>query len=83
MNRKAATSAAERDIRAELQYMRHSILQNKSGKPSFTSGIEVDEEKIRVQARKDGTLSLREAGLEKVRLGLSSIEEVLSSTSED
>ncbi|MGA7719876.1 MAG: GspE/PulE family protein [Ignavibacteriaceae bacterium] len=48
-----------------------------------TSGIEVDEEKIRVQARKDGTLSLREAGLEKVRLGLSSIEEVLSSTSED
>jgi type IV pilus assembly protein PilB len=49
----------------------------------ITSGIEVDEEKIRVQARKDGTLSLREAGLEKVRLGLSSIEEVLSSTSEE
>ena len=48
-----------------------------------SSGIEVDEEKIRIQARKDGTLSLREAGFEKVRLGLSSIEEVLSSTSEE
>jgi type IV pilus assembly protein PilB len=49
----------------------------------ITSGIEVDEEKIRVQARKDGSTSLREAGLGKVKLGLSSIEEVLSSTSED
>ncbi len=47
------------------------------------SGSDVDEEKIRGQARKDGTLSLREAGLEKVKLGLTSIEEVLSSTTED
>ena len=47
------------------------------------SGIEVDEEKIRIQARKDGMLNLREAGLEKVKLGLTSIEEVLASTSED
>jgi len=47
------------------------------------SGIEVDEERIRLQARKDGTLSLREAGLEKVKLGLSSMEEVLSSTSDE
>jgi type IV pilus assembly protein PilB len=48
-----------------------------------SSGIEVDEEKIRVQARRDGTLNLRESGLEKVKLGLSSIEEVLSTTSEE
>lgn len=47
------------------------------------SGIEVDEEKIRVQAKKDGTLNLREAGLEKVKLGLTSLEEVLSSTSDE
>src|SRR3972149_5614822 len=47
------------------------------------SGIEVDEEKIRVQAKKDGSLNLREAGLEKVKLGLTSIEEVLSSTSDE
>ena len=46
------------------------------------SGIEVDEEKIRIQARKDGTLNLREAGLEKVKLGLTSIEEVIASTSD-
>ncbi len=47
------------------------------------SGVEVDEEKIRIQARKDGTFNLREAGLEKVKLGLSSIEEVLASTTEE
>jgi type IV pilus assembly protein PilB len=47
------------------------------------SGEDVDEEKIRIQAKKDGSLNLREAGLEKVKLGLTSIEEVLASTSED
>jgi len=47
------------------------------------SGEEVDEEAIRVQAKKDQTLTLRESGLEKVKLGLSTIEEVLSSTMEE
>jgi type IV pilus assembly protein PilB len=47
------------------------------------SGIEVDEEAIRVQAKKDGSLSLRETGLEKVKLGLTSIQEVIAGTSED
>jgi type IV pilus assembly protein PilB len=47
------------------------------------SGEDVDEEKIRIQAKKDGSLNLREAGLEKAKLGLTSIEEVLSSTSEE
>jgi type IV pilus assembly protein PilB len=47
------------------------------------SGVEVDEEKIRKQARKDGTLNLREAGFEKVKLGMTSIQEVLARTSEE
>ncbi|MCW8805687.1 MAG: GspE/PulE family protein [Ignavibacteriaceae bacterium] len=47
------------------------------------SGEEVDEELLRDQAKKDGTLSLRESGFEKVKLGMTSIEEVLSSTTED
>jgi len=47
------------------------------------SGVEVDEEKIRIQAKKDGTLNLRENGLEKVKLGLTSIQEVLAATMED
>ncbi len=47
------------------------------------SGEEVDEEVIKAQAKKDGTLNLRESGLEKVQLGLTSLEEVLSSTTED
>jgi type IV pilus assembly protein PilB len=46
------------------------------------SGAEVDEESLRIQAKKDGALNLREAGLEKVKMGLTSIEEVLSQTSE-
>jgi type IV pilus assembly protein PilB len=46
------------------------------------SGAEVDEESLRIQAKKDGTLNLREAGLEKVKMGLTSIEEVLANTSE-
>jgi len=47
------------------------------------SGVEVDEERVRVQAKKDGSLSLRESALEKVKLGLTSIEEALGSTSDD
>lgn len=47
------------------------------------SGVEVDEDAIRKQAKKDGTLSLRESGLEKVKDGSTSLEEVLSSTMEE
>lgn len=47
------------------------------------SGIEVDEEKIRARAMKDGSLNLREAGLEKVKQGLTSLEEVISATTLD
>ncbi|NLT51393.1 MAG: type II/IV secretion system protein [Ignavibacteria bacterium] len=47
------------------------------------SGEEVDEEKIRIQAKKDGTLNLRESGLEKVRLGMTSIAEVVAGTTDD
>jgi type IV pilus assembly protein PilB len=47
------------------------------------SGEEVDEESIRDQARKDGTHSLRESGFEKVRLGQTSIQEVIGATMEE
>jgi type IV pilus assembly protein PilB len=47
------------------------------------SGTDVDEERIRLQARKDGTLNLRDAGLEKVKLGLTSIQEVIAATSDE
>lgn len=47
------------------------------------SGEEVDEELLKAQAKKDGTLNLRESGLEKVKLGMTSLEEVISSTTED
>ena len=51
---------------------------------TFNAGdFEVDEEKIRIQAKKDGSKSLRDSGIEKVILGLTSIEEVLSSTSDE
>ena len=47
------------------------------------SGIEVDEEKIRNQAKADGTLTLRDSGFEKVKLGLTSIQEVLAATTDE
>jgi type IV pilus assembly protein PilB len=47
------------------------------------AGDDVDEENIRIQAKKDGMLTLREAGLEKVKLGLTSIQEVMASTTDD
>lgn len=47
------------------------------------SGEEIDEEAIREQARKDGTMSLRDSGFEKVKLGLTSIQEVIGATMED
>ncbi len=47
------------------------------------SGEEVDEEKIRTQAKLDGSLNLRDSGLEKVKLGLTTFEEVIASTMED
>ncbi|MGE5400353.1 MAG: GspE/PulE family protein [Ignavibacteriales bacterium] len=54
--------------------IRHLIVQ---------AGEEVDEEKIRMQAKLDGTLTLRDAGYEKVRLGMTSIQEVMANTMED
>lgn len=47
------------------------------------SGDAVDEEQIRMQAKKDGTLNLRESGFEKVKAGMTSFEEVISATMED
>jgi len=47
------------------------------------SGSDVDEEKLRLQAKKDGAINLRESGFEKVKLGLTTIEEVLSATTEE
>lgn len=47
------------------------------------SGEDVDEEAVREQSRKDGTLNLREAGFEKVKLGYTSIQEVIGATMEE
>lgn len=47
------------------------------------SGIEVDEEVIRNQAKIDGMLTLRETGLEKVKMGITSFEEVIAGTSDE
>ncbi len=47
------------------------------------SGSDVDEEKLRIQAKKDGSITLRDSGLEKVKMGLTTIEEVLSATTEE
>ena len=47
------------------------------------AGGDIDEDAIREQARRDGTLSLRDSGLERVKFGLTSLQEVIASTTED
>ena len=49
----------------------------------FNAGDKIDEESIRKTAKKDGMLTLRESGFERVRMGLTSFEEVLSNTADD
>jgi type IV pilus assembly protein PilB len=48
----------------------------------FNAGDKIDEESIRKAAQKDGMLTLRESGFQRVKMGLTSFEEVLSNTSD-
>ncbi len=47
------------------------------------SGEEVDEEVIRAQAVKDGMWTLRRAGIERIKDGLTTLEEIASATTDD
>ena len=47
------------------------------------AGDKIDENSVRKAARKDGSITLRESGLERVKLGVTSLEEVFASTMED
>ena len=52
------------------------------GKLIFDAGEKIDEESIRKAARKDGMLTLRESGFEKVKAGMTSFAEVISNTAD-
>jgi len=47
------------------------------------SGKEIDEDEIRRIAEEQGMLSLKDSGLDRIRNGLSSLEEIAYATSED
>jgi len=47
------------------------------------SGNEVDEEQIRTQAGKDGMWTLRRAGIERIKEGGTTMEEITSATTDD
>jgi type IV pilus assembly protein PilB len=47
------------------------------------SGVEVDEEAIRNQAVKDGMWTLRRSGIERIKSGMTTLEEIASATTED
>ena len=49
----------------------------------YDAGEEINEEEIKIIAKREGTLSLRESGFEKVKLGLTSFNEVITNTMED
>jgi len=46
------------------------------------SGSDVDEQGIRMQSKKDGTLNLRESGFVRVKAGTTSLQEVIAGTSD-
>jgi type IV pilus assembly protein PilB len=48
----------------------------------FDAGDKIDEERLRAAAKKDGMLTLRESGFERVRMGLTSFEEVILNTTD-
>ena len=48
-----------------------------------TAGNEVDENAIREQALKDGMWTLRRAGMERMMEGITTLEEILATTTED
>jgi type IV pilus assembly protein PilB len=47
------------------------------------SGSDVDEEMIRTQAIKDGMWTLRQAGIERIKEGRTTLEEIASATTDD
>ncbi|MGA9119226.1 MAG: GspE/PulE family protein [Bacteroidota bacterium] len=47
------------------------------------SGKEVDEESVRTQATKDGMWTLRRAGIERMKEGTTTLEEIASATTDD
>lgn len=49
----------------------------------FSSGDDIDEDKIREQAVKNGMLTMRASGRERVKAGVTTIEEVIAITIED
>jgi type IV pilus assembly protein PilB len=49
----------------------------------MTAGTDIDEDRIREQAIKDGMWTLRRAGINRVLEGVTTIEEVASTTTED
>jgi type IV pilus assembly protein PilB len=47
------------------------------------AGEEIDEEVVRVQATKDGMWTLRRAGIERIKLGQTTLEEIAAATTND
>ena len=48
-----------------------------------SSGADVDEEKIKTQAVKDGMWNLRRAGIERIKMGGTTVEEIAAATTEE
>ena len=49
----------------------------------FASGSDIDEDRIREQAHKNGMLSLRASGRERIKAGITTIDEIVATTLED
>lgn len=47
------------------------------------SGDAIDEDKIRIQAEKDGMLSLQDSARELVKMGVTTVDEMLRTTASE
>ena len=47
------------------------------------SGNDIDEDRIREQAMKDGMWTLRRSGIERIKAGQTTLEEIASATTDD
>ena len=52
-------------------------------KAILESSSEIDEEKVRIIAESQGMLSLKDSGIDRIRNGITSLEEIIYNTSED
>ena len=75
--------ACTRGFKGRIAIMEALYFDKKIKRIIFESGDDIDEDSIREQATQNGMLTLRASGRERIRTGITTIDEVLAITLED